>query len=92
MVSKRVIPPDYVRQGSCSDCLKVWAKERDALLRQIDALERQLAAQKVVNRQRAARLALHARGETSTSRSKEEPNGYPGEEHDHDDQVKDVAT
>ena len=45
MKVKRVVP-DYVRQGSCSDCLKVWSKERDALLRQIDALERQVAALK----------------------------------------------
>lgn len=38
----RVIP-EYVRQGSCSDCLKLWGRERDALLRKIEALERQVA-------------------------------------------------
>ena len=32
--------PDYVRRGSCGDCLKVWGRDRDALLRKIDALER----------------------------------------------------
>lgn len=32
--------PDYVRRGGCADCLKVWSRERDKLLRQIDALQR----------------------------------------------------
>lgn len=39
MKAERVVP-EYIKRGSCSDCLKVWSRERDALLRRLDALER----------------------------------------------------
>jgi hypothetical protein len=31
-----------MKKTGCADCLKVWSRERDALLRQIDALQRQV--------------------------------------------------
>ena len=68
MKVKRVVP-DYVRQGSCSDCLRVWSRERDALLRQIDALERQVAA---LRRGPVTGFGFVTSGEHFTSRSKEE--------------------
>lgn len=35
--------PDYVKSGSCSDCLKVWDQRQEELLSQIGVLERTLA-------------------------------------------------
>lgn len=36
--------PDYVRRGSCGDCIKVWGQREVELLTQIDTMREALRA------------------------------------------------